>query len=300
MSLVKKIAIGLAALFALLALTSLVVVWWVGAWHLVFPTTAHDEAPPAVADNFGEGRELRILSFSKTNAFRHKEGIAGARSLFDELAERRDWAFFHTENGAIFDAEGLARFDVVIFSNATGDMLSEAQEAAFKIWLEDGGGWIGIHSAGDGSHEDWPWYRETLIATPYLGHILGPQKQEARVVVENPDHPVTRGLPSEFRHEEEWYSWGRSARTLGFDVLLTVDEASYEPYIRGFGQEMDIRMQDHPIVWSRCIGEGRALYSAMGHWAEAYATAPYSRLLENGIEWAGGLTEARCGDREGE
>ena len=131
----------------------------------------------------------------------------------------------------------------------------------------------------------------------YLGHILGPQTQEARVVVEAISHPITRGLPTEFQHEEEWYSWGRGAREAGFDVLLTVDESSYSPWIKAFGNEVDIRMTDHPIVWSRCVGRGRAVYSAMGHWGDAYAQDYTQRLLENAVVWASGVEGEPCGER---
>ena len=49
----------------------------------------------------------------------------------------------------------------------------------------------------------------------------------------------------------------------------------------------DIAMgKDHPIVWSHCVGAGRALYSAMGHLPEAYSEPHYQRLLAGAIKWA--------------
>jgi type 1 glutamine amidotransferase len=285
---IKKIAIGLAGSVALLVIVSLAVISWFGAWGIVFPSHAYETEAPRIAADFGRDQKLRALVFSKTNSFRHHDGIAGARRRFDALAAERDWAVFYSENSALFDADHLARFDVVIFSNTTGDALSDAQDLAFAKWLEEGGGWVGIHSAGDDSHWEWTWYQETLIGSPFTAHIMGPQTQEARVVVENRDHPVTRGLPAEFQHSEEWYSWEASARKHGFDVLLSVDESSYEPFVRLLWSETDLRMQDHPIVWTRCVGRGRALYSAMGHWGEAYDNPPYATLLGNAVEWVAG------------
>ena len=274
----------------------LALVWWIGAWGILFPSEVHETEPPELTADFGAGSSLRVLVYSKTNSFRHTEGIAAAHALFDEIAERRGWTVFHSENSAIFDAEPLTRFDVVVYASTTGDHASDAQDEAFRTWLESGGGWVGIHAAGDGSHAGWRWYAENLVTGTYLGHILGPQTQEARVVVEDRDHPVTRGLPDEFRHEEEWYSWDRGAREAGFDVLLTVDESTYSPWIRGYGQEKDISMQDHPIVWSRCVGRGRAVYTAMGHWGAAYQKDYTVRLLENAVEWASGEGGSACGD----
>ena len=297
MSKIKKLA-SVAGVIALLwILGSLVFLWWIGAWGILFPSDAYDTTPPQIASDFGADSGVRVLVFSKTNSFRHKEGIAAAHLLFDEIAERRNWAVYHSENSALLEAGELARFDVVVFASASGNFASDDQDVAFQRWLEGGGGWVGIHAAGDGSHAAWAWYARTLIGGEYLGHILGPQIQQARVVVEAPDHPATRGLPSEFLHEEEWYSWDRGAREAGFDVLLTVDESSYEPWIRGMGQEVDIRMKDHPIVWSRCVGRGRAIYSAMGHQAAAYETDYYAQLLENTVEWASGVGGRDCDPR---
>lgn len=296
MSMIKKLAIGLGLLGLVFALTSLAFIWWIGAWGILFPSDAYDTQPPKIASDFGEDSALALLVYSKTNSFRHKQGIEAAHALFDEIGGRRNWAVFHTENSAIFDAALLARFDVVVFANASGNHASDEQDAAFARWLEQGGGWVGIHAAGDGSHAAWRWYVDTLIGADYLGHILGPQTQQARVVVEATDHPVTRGLPAEFLHEEEWYSWDRSPREAGFEVLLSVDESTYEPFIRGFGEEKDIRMTDHPIVWAQCVLRGRALYTALGHWGAAYRSEHYPQLLENAVEWAAGKGGAPCPD----
>ncbi len=298
MSLVKKIAIGVAGLLILFAVLSLIGIRSSGAWNLVFPSTHFDTEAPEIPASFGTGekgqRQIRVLVFSKTNSFRHTEGIEGARDFLDRIAPSKNWALYHSENSALFDPVHLARFDVVVFSNATGNMLSDEQDAAFRSWLEGGGGWLGIHSAGDGSHEEWEWFHSNLIGGEFAGHIMGPQTQEARVIIEDRSHPVTRNLPPEFMHSEEWYSWKTSARTHGMNVLLTVDESSYEPWIRIMGSETDIRMKDHPIAWWRCVGEGRTVYSAMGHWAEAYKTEHYPTLLANAIDWAAGLTGTEC------
>ncbi len=295
MSRLRKVLLALAALLVLLAGLLLAGIYRSGAWHLVFPSHDHDAVAPEISADFWAGADLRVLVFTKTNSFRHEEGIAGARRLLDEIAARRGFALYHSENGALFNATDLARFDVVVFSNASGDMLSGEQERAFEQWLAAGGGWLGIHSAGDSSHAAWTWYRDELIGADFIGHILGPQTQKARVVVEDRGHPVTRDLPTSFEHEEEWYSWKTSPREAGFSVLLTVDETSYEPMIRFLGSETDIRMGDHPIAWWRCTGRGRALYSAMGHWASAYENPPHARLLENALVWAGNRTACANG-----
>ena len=37
----------------------------------------------------------------------------------------------------------LATFKLVIWNNASGDVLNEAQRSAFKTWIEQGGSYLG-------------------------------------------------------------------------------------------------------------------------------------------------------------
>ena len=186
------------------------------------------------------------------------------------------------------------RFDAVVFQNASGDMLSTEQELAFQQWLEGGGGWLGIHAAGDGSHAGWSWYMEKLIGAEFTAHIMGPQFQNATVVLENQEHPALRDIPDIWEHEEEWYSWASSPRAGGFTILATVDEGSYSPVQKFMGRERDLSMGDHPVVWSSCPGQGRAIYSAMGHQAKAFENPQYRKLLKNSLAWLLGETSGGC------
>lgn len=237
-----------------------------------------------------------FLVFSKTNAFRHEEAIPAAAQMFEALAREKGWGIYQTENGAAFMPEILARFDAVVFSNVSGDVFTPDQRKAFETWMESGGGYVGIHAAGDSSHKAWDWYMTEIIGTTFTQHTLDPQFQEALVVTEDKDHPVTRGLPASWRRIEEWYSFDRSPRKTGAHVLITVDESTYNP-VGMFG--MDLRMGDHPMVWTRCVGaegsrRGRVLYSAFGHRAEAFAEPEHRHLLANGLAWAMRLKGSEC------
>lgn len=279
----KKTGIILLVVLGVLVVAGLIFVRSVGLWNVVFPSTYHETTPPEIPA--GMARPA-LLVFNKTNGFRHFNGIEGGNRLFASLAEKRGWGYFKTENSAVFNASDLARFDAVVFNNATGDLLSDAQEAAFRQWLEAGGGWLGIHAAGDKSHAGWPWYVDTLIGANFTGHPMSPQFQTATVHMEEVMHPVTFAIPSVWEHKEEWYSFDRSPREAGFNILATVDEATYQPTMKLFGMEQDLRMgDDHPIVWSRCVNEGRALYSAMGHKGTAFEVPEHQQLLEGALMW---------------
>lgn len=261
--------------------------YYTGVWNALFPSSDYDSIAPSVADNLAAPR---MLVFSKTNGFRHHDGIRGGLEALQSIADARGWGIYATENGAIFNDGQLEHFDAVVFLNATGDMLAPSQKLAFQQWLENGGGWLGIHAAGDGSHKGWEWYMDNLIGAHFTAHTVSPHIQEARVLTENPEHPVNMDQPSEWLHKEEWYSWEQSPRTRGFTILATVDESTYQPVQNLFGRERDLTMGDHPVVWSNCIGGGRSVYAAMGHKAEAFEQIEYRRLLENALQWVMGLT----------
>lgn len=257
----------------------------------MFPSSEHDAVPPDISSDL---TQPAILVFTKTNSFRHIDAIKTGVGVLEEIAHKRGWGFFHTENGAIFNDADLSRFSAVVFHNANGDMLSEQQESAFQRWLESGGGWLGVHAAGDGSHAEWRWYTETLIGANFTQHIMSPQFQTATVIIEETDHPATRQLPRTWKHEEEWYSWDKSPRDNGFQILAAVDEGSYSPHYNFLGKQIDLRMGDHPVVWSRCVKNGRALYSALGHRAEAYEVPEHQLLLEGALAWVVGEEGIAC------
>ncbi len=52
-----------------------------------------------------------------------------------------------------------------------------------------------------------------------------------------------------------------------------------------FGKSRDLRMGDHPVVWTNCVGDGRSIYAAMGHRAEAFEQPQVHALLENALVW---------------
>ena len=271
----------MARLFAFLIAASLAACGTTSAPH-----TAYDQAAPEITEWMPEPA---ILVFSKTKGWRHNQGIAGADLFFVELAREKEFGLFTTANGAVFNSTDLARFKLIVFNNVTGDVLSFDQRKAFENWLRNGGGWIGIHGAGDASQEDWRWYQETLIGPRFIGHPEEPQFQVARVETLNSDHPVTLGVSPDWVHKDEWYSFDSRAQDHGATVLFGLDESTYQPRNDAYGEVSDLRMGDgainHPIVWVRCTGEGRAFYSAIGHSETSYQDPNNRKLLSNAVDW---------------
>lgn len=262
------------------------------AWRAANPRQHFDTEPVPLPSDLGAPA---LLLFTKTNGFRHEEGIPAGVALIRSIAAARGLSVFHTESGAVFTPENLGRVSAVVWHQVSGDVLDPPQKAALRGWIEAGGGWVGIHGAGgDGSYA-WAWYRDVLVGAQFIGHPMGPQFQDGTLVVEDRGHPATQGLPERFTHNEEWYSFDQSVRDKGYRVLATVDETSYEPRMRFLGTDKDLRMgEDHPVIWSHCVGRGRAFYSALGHQAQSYETAEMRSLLSGAIAWAARLEGEGC------
>jgi type 1 glutamine amidotransferase len=281
---------------AALLLLSLAALTGCNAWRSWFPSHAWETEPPALPADL---RAPALLVFTKTNGYRHQEAIPAGLAALESLAARRGWGFAHTESSAAFAPDILSRFAVTVWHNTSGPVLSPEQQAAFRTWLESGGGFVGLHGAGGDFRYEWPWYVEDVIGAQFIGHPLRPQFQDAHVVVEDRSHPATRSLPESFTHQDEWYSFAASPRGRGSHVLLRIDESSYSPRMRlpwFMGGTRELAMgADHPVVWTRCAGRGRAFYSALGHQAATYTSPEYLALLEGAIAWAARTEGEGCG-----
>lgn len=245
--------------------------------------------------NIAEGRP-RLLLFEKMTGFRDGPSVEAAGVALRAMAGRNGWALVATDKGGAMTPELLAQFDAVIWNNVSGDVLTLTQRSAFENYVEEGGGYVGIHgSAGDPIYF-WDWYVDDLIGARFKGHPMDPQFQDALVVVEDNDTGIGRGLPERWTMNDEWYSFKSSPRADGATVIATLDESSYQQVGR-YGQALS--MGDHPIAWTRCVGNGRAFYSAIGHRPEVYAEPNHIKLLEQGIAWAAGGDNGMCENARG-
>lgn len=234
-----------------------------------------------------------ILVFSKTHGYRHHDAISAAKAMFSSIAERQNWSLFQTENAAIFSPEILAYFDVVVWNNATGPLLTAAQRQAFKDFLLQGGGFVGIHAAGDASHSDWRWYQQQVIRANFTGHPMFPQFQSTTLLFEtDSNHPAIKHFNRSVNHIDEWYCFEQSPRDK-VDVLAVIDEQGMNFMALNSRSQFsfgNLAMgDDHPVIWSHQLGSGRVFYSALGHNVESYRRPDFITMHEQALIWAGRL-----------
>ena len=240
----------------------------------------------------------RVLLFEKINGFRDGPSVNAAHAAFLAMAQRKGWSIVTTEKGSAFTPAILRHFNVVIWNNISGDVLTLSQRRAFRSYMENGGGFVGIHGTAGDPVYFWDWYVDALLGARFAGHPISPQFQIARVQLDGTAHLIVRGLPATWDMNDEWYSFRNNPRASGSRIIATLDESSYNP--TGMtGQRL--RMGDHPIAWRRCIGrgqnKGRMFYSAIGHRPERYSDAIYVQMLEQAVGWAADRTGGECAMR---
>ena len=183
-----------------------------------------------------------------------------------------------TEDSRVFTAANLRRYRVVIFLSTSGDILNDEQQAAFRKFIEKGGGLAAIHAgvAGDAATEgSWPWYGEALCAR-FTNHSAIVQ---ATILVEDRKNASTAPLPERWVRTDEWYNFISSPRSKAH-VLASLDETTYQGGTMG---------KDHPIAWCGKMGKGRIWYTALGHTEESYLELLFLQHLLGGIRFAAGV-----------
>ena len=229
--------------------------------------------------NLGNTNEIKLLLFTKTEAFRHKS-IPKAISTITKIAKDNGWKIEATENASVFNSKKLQKFNVLIFANTTGDILNKKQQIAFEEYIKNGGGYVGIHSASDTEHT-WPFYAE-MVGAQFKNH---PKVQTATLNVNQKNvHPSIAHLGETFQHTDEWYNFKKPVAEY-VNVLLDLDESTYD------GPHMGIY---HPIAWFHEFKGGKVFYTGMGHTNEAYDVPEFTKHITEGIRWASS-TENKLG-----
>jgi cytochrome c len=219
-------------------------------------------------------RVIKVLVFSKTASFRH-ESIPDGIKAIRALGSQHRFTVDTTENNESFNEETLKKYNVVVFLNTTGDVLTDAQQLEMNRWVQAGGGFVGIHAAADTEY-DWPWYGE-LVGAYFDSHPNDPNVRDAVVKVIDKNHMSTKHLPETWPRTDEWYNYKDIKSEI--NILLNLDETSYEGGTNG---------ENHPIAWYRDFDGGRSWYTGLGHTNESYVDPQFIEMLWGGIQYAAG------------
>ena len=220
-------------------------------------------------------KPINILVFSKTSGFRHASISSGLKMLSDQ-SQGQNWVITATEDASLLRDDFLAKFDVAVFLNPTGDAISDDGQAAFEKFMKSGKGFVGIHAAADFEYE-WAFYGN-LNAGYFLTH---PPAQKATVIFENFDHPAMKpfeGMKT-YTTVDEWYSFKENPRSKA-NVLARLDESTIK------ANDDKWKMGDHPLIWWNDKDGIRSFYTVFGHTHEAFQDKLIIEHITNAINWS--------------
>ena len=187
----------------------------------------------------------------------------------------------------------------VVLSNYNGAPWPEETRKAFIDYVRGGGGFVVVHAANN-AFGNWPEYNRVIglggwggrneRSGPYVyfnkdklvrdtsagrGGHHGPQHPFS-IIVRNPDHPITAGMPGEWMHaKDELYDLLRGPAE-NINVLAT----AYSDKAKGGTGRHE------PMIFTVDYGKGRVFHTPMGHAEYSQLCVGFITTLQRGAEWA--------------
>ncbi|WP_259067760.1 ThuA domain-containing protein [Mucilaginibacter sp. X4EP1] len=231
----------------------------------------------------GSSTHFKVLALYE-NGGHHIEYSKRAKIWLDKLAADSGFTIDYIQNTDKIDSAFLSNYRLFIQLDYAPYAWTDKAVKAFQNYIERGeGGWIGFHHATllgefDG-YPMWQWFSTFMGDITFKNYIA--TFATATVNVEDASNPVMKGIPASFTIEnEEWYTYNKSPRP-NVHVIASVNESSYQP-------QGDIKMGDHPVVWTNEHVKARNIYIFMGHSPALFNNPVYGKIFTNAIFWAAG------------
>ena len=215
--------------------------------------------------------EKTIFVLTKTEGFVHKEAIIAGKKCLQKMGLDHQFNILHSQKSEYIETLDWTKIDAIVFLCTTLDILNEPQQKIIENYIQNGGGYVGIHSAADTEY-DWPWYGQ-LMGGYFESHPPG--TPSATITTLDVTHPLTNHLPKTWHIQDEWYNY----RFKNNDIipLLNLEESSYEGGKNG---------KNHPIAWYHSFEGGRSFYIGLGHRGEVYQDSRFVSLVLKGLNFA--------------
>lgn len=252
--------------------------------------------------------QQKVLLYSRTAGFRH-DSIPNAIAAIEKLGKKHNFETVSSEDPLKFEKKGwLKQFDALVFISVSGEALTKEGEVNMMKYIENGGGYFGIHEACDALYHS-PWYGR-LVGAYFNYH---PYLQEFTMDVQSHDNPSTSFLNKTWSVTDEVYAFNSDPRKVGKQVVLTVNPDSYKDpgnSIKVLAAEEGAK---HPIAWykegglldppAHHLGEGmddisstpknqrgtggpgRAYYTALGHTKACWTNDVFLQHIQGALQW---------------
>lgn len=163
----------------------------------------------------------------------------------------------------------LKDIDVLYLSN-NQPIADKATREAIFAFVDAGKGLVLAHPALWYNWADWPEYNQKLVGGGSKGH----DKYGPFEVTITQKHPVTKGVSTNFKLDDELYYFKPDAAGTPIEVLATAKAENSDKVF--------------PSIFIVKYPKGKIVGIALGHDARSHTIEPYQTILRNAVEWAAG------------
>jgi uncharacterized protein len=277
-----------------------------GQWKCVVDTYNSDipVAAASASASASASAGIGVLVIDGVNNHDWAAGTVGIRAVLAEAGGFRvDVATVKPETFAQWKPD-FGQYQVVV-SNFNGGHLDngirwpERVEKQLEAYVRGGGGFVSYHAANN-AFLHWAAYNDMIglgwrdpdfgpgLAVSDAGKVVTvprgtglkpghPVRGDFVVHVLDHQHPITRGLPDQWRQPMEQLTHGQHGPARGLTILTY----AHSP----------VSGKNEPMDWARRYGQGRVYVTMLGHTWKGEAnpnleTPEFRKLLAQGIRWA--------------
>jgi type 1 glutamine amidotransferase len=231
-------------------------------------------------------RKIQVLIVTGQDKHPWRESTPYLRGLLEQTGkfEVRVTEEFHGTS-----PETLAPYDALVLNYSDEKLTvppwSEATKQALLSFVRSGKGLVVYHHAA-ASFQDWPEYRALLGCVWRTGQSHHAPVHDYKVDIQDPDHPITRGLTSLMAETDELYAGLECEPSDKFHVLATGwdDHSLYR--VKQGEKPPSGPSRNEPLLWTLNYGSGRVFATMLGNDMRAVHTPGFISTFVRGAEWA--------------
>ena len=234
----------------------------------------------------GEEEPWKVFIYSHvaTGVNPHDNRDAGVEAL-QGLLEEQGYEVTTSQDPADLESGfALRPYDAIVFFNTGRDAVTSLGMMALRIYVEGGGGFVGIHNAF-GTNFNSTWF-EGLLGAQLFDH--GPRQTGTVVVESENDVSVAHMDEGTTFDDEEFYNVHPDPRWLSdVRILLSVDNSTREQGLEGYYGHPGMG-DTNPVSWCHYYDGGRAWLTTLGHSFEVLENEDWRQHVLGGIDSAMG------------
>ena len=183
---------------------------------------------------------------------------------FSELDDRCDLFVVNTLRWRMLDDDKY-----IPHRQAWAYEMREDQQDHVAAFLREGGGLLALHTAAI-CFDTWTDWHNILGGGWKWGQTFHPEPRPIEVRVTAADHEITKGLVNISVTDEVYHHLERKEANNVLLETTSTDDGSVQP-----------------VAWYNHYGEGRIVYSSIGHDAQSLNQQSHTTFIKQAADWAG-------------